>query len=97
MTVSGSANFIAGRESGAGCGLAQAPAQTRALGRSSRRLQNRRTSSPQKGQRQCSSIQTPLAVAPLLIDLSLGYNEANTSPILKAIVSRIGDLKFANA
>ena len=65
MTVSGSANFIAGRESGAGCGLAQAPAQTRALGRSSRRLQNRRTSSPQKGQRQCSSIQTPLAAAPM--------------------------------
>jgi hypothetical protein len=34
---------------------------------------------------------------PLLIDLSLGYNEANTSPVLKAIVSRIDDLKFANA
>jgi LysR family hca operon transcriptional activator len=30
------------------------------------------------------------------IDLSLGYNEANTSPLLKAIVSKIGDLKFAN-
>jgi hypothetical protein len=29
------------------------------------------------------------------IDLSLGYNQANTSPLLKAVVSRIGDLKFA--
>jgi LysR family hca operon transcriptional activator len=33
-------------------------------------------------------------VAPT-IDLSLGYSEANTSPLLKAIVSKIGDLKFA--
>jgi hypothetical protein len=30
-----------------------------------------------------------------MIDLSLGYNQANTSPLLKIIVSRIGDLKFA--
>jgi LysR family hca operon transcriptional activator len=33
-------------------------------------------------------------VAPT-IDLSLGYNEANTSPLLKTIVERIGELKFA--
>jgi len=33
---------------------------------------------------------------PPTIDLSLGYNEANTSPLLKTIISRIGDLKFAN-
>jgi LysR family hca operon transcriptional activator len=40
-------------------------------------------------------ISRPLAGVPPTIDLSLGYNEANTSPLLKAIVSRIGDLKFA--
>jgi LysR family hca operon transcriptional activator len=37
----------------------------------------------------------PLAGVPPTIDLSLGYNEANTSRLLKAIVSRIGELKFA--
>lgn len=41
-------------------------------------------------------ISRPLAGVPPTIDLSLGYNEANTSPLLKAIVSRISDLKFAN-
>jgi LysR family transcriptional regulator, hca operon transcriptional activator len=41
-------------------------------------------------------ISRPLAGVPPTIDLSLGYNEANTSPLLKTIVSRIGDLKFAN-
>jgi LysR family hca operon transcriptional activator len=40
-------------------------------------------------------ISRPLAGVPPTIDLSLGYNEANTSPLLKAIVLRIGDLKFA--
>ena len=40
-------------------------------------------------------ISRPLAGEPPTIDLSLGYNEANTSPLLKAIVLRIGDLKFA--
>jgi LysR family transcriptional regulator, hca operon transcriptional activator len=35
-------------------------------------------------------------VAPV-IDLSLGYNEANKSELLRAIVSRIGELKFANS
>jgi len=38
---------------------------------------------------------TLAGVAPT-IDLSLGYNEANTFPLLKTIVSKIGDLKFAN-
>jgi LysR family hca operon transcriptional activator len=44
-----------------------------------------------------SVISRPLAGVPPTIDLSLGYNEANRSPLLKAIVSRIGDLKFANS
>ena len=39
----------------------------------------------------------PLAGVPPTIDLSLGYHEANTSPLLKTIVSRIGELKFAKA
>jgi LysR family hca operon transcriptional activator len=42
-------------------------------------------------------ISRPLAGVAPTIDLSLGYNEANTSPLLKAIVARIGDLKFGNA
>jgi LysR family hca operon transcriptional activator len=42
-------------------------------------------------------ISRPLAGVPPTIDLSLGYNEANTSPLLKAIVARIGELKFTNA
>jgi LysR family hca operon transcriptional activator len=42
-------------------------------------------------------IYRPLAGAAPTIDLSLGYNEANTSPLLKAIVSRIGDLKFSRS
>jgi LysR family transcriptional regulator, hca operon transcriptional activator len=40
-------------------------------------------------------ISRPLAGVPPTIDLSLGYNEANKSPLLKAIVSRIGELKFS--
>jgi LysR family hca operon transcriptional activator len=39
----------------------------------------------------------PLAGAAPTINLSLGYNEANTSPLLKTIVSKIGELKFAKA
>jgi LysR family transcriptional regulator, hca operon transcriptional activator len=39
----------------------------------------------------------PLAGVAPTIDLSLGYNEANKSPLLKSIVSKIGDLKFAGA
>ena len=38
----------------------------------------------------------PLAGVPPTIDLSLGYNEANTSPLLKSIVGRIGDLEFTD-
>ena len=40
-------------------------------------------------------ISRPLAGVPPTIDLSLGYNVANSSPLLKTIVSRIGELKFA--
>jgi len=40
-------------------------------------------------------ISRPLAGVPPTIDLSLGYNEANTSPLLKAIVSRIGEMTFS--
>lgn len=39
-------------------------------------------------------ISKPLAGVPPVIDLSLGYNEANASPVLKTVVSRIGELKF---
>jgi LysR family hca operon transcriptional activator len=39
-------------------------------------------------------VSRPLAGAQPMIDLSLGYNDANKSPLLKAIVSRIGELKF---
>ena len=41
-------------------------------------------------------VSRPLAGAQPMIDLSLGYNDANKSPLLKAIVSRIGELKFTN-
>jgi hypothetical protein len=33
---------------------------------------------------------------PPTIDLSLGDSEANSSPLLKAIVFRIGELKFVS-
>ena len=36
----------------------------------------------------------PLAGAPPMIDLSLGYNSTNTSPLLKAVLARIDELKF---
>jgi LysR family transcriptional regulator, hca operon transcriptional activator len=39
----------------------------------------------------------PLAGVAPTIDLSLGYNEANKSPPLKTIVSKVGDLKFSRA
>ncbi len=42
-------------------------------------------------------VSRPLAAVPPTIDLSLGYHEANTSPLLKTIKSKISDLKFANA
>jgi len=37
----------------------------------------------------------PLAGVAPTIDLSLGYNQANTSPPLKAIVGKIEHLKFS--
>jgi LysR family transcriptional regulator, hca operon transcriptional activator len=42
-----------------------------------------------------SVISRPLEGVPPTIDLSLGYNEANTSPLLKTVVMKIGELKFA--
>ncbi len=36
----------------------------------------------------------PLAGAPPMIDLSLGYNSANQSPLLKALLARVEELKF---
>jgi LysR family hca operon transcriptional activator len=36
----------------------------------------------------------PIEGAPPMIDLALGYNEANTSPLLKTLLSKIEDLKF---
>ena len=44
-----------------------------------------------------SVVSRPLAGVAPVIDLSLGYNEANKSPLLRAIVSRISELKFATA
>jgi LysR family hca operon transcriptional activator len=41
-------------------------------------------------------ISRPLDGVPPTIDLSLGYNDANTSRLLKTVVSKIGDLKFNN-
>jgi LysR family hca operon transcriptional activator len=42
-------------------------------------------------------ISRPLAGVPPVIDLSLGYNEANASPIVKTVVSRIAELKFRSS
>ena len=39
-------------------------------------------------------ISRPLAGVPPTIDLALGYNEANTSPLLKTLLSRVDELKF---
>ncbi len=36
----------------------------------------------------------PLRRAPPVIDLSLGYHESNTSPLLKKIIARIEYLQF---
>jgi LysR family hca operon transcriptional activator len=36
----------------------------------------------------------PLAGVPPTIDLALGYNEANTSPLLKTLLSKVDELKF---
>lgn len=40
-------------------------------------------------------ISRPLDGAPPTIDLSLGYNQANTSPLLKTLVSKISEMKFS--
>ena len=37
----------------------------------------------------------PLAGVPPTIDLSLGYNEANRSPLLETIIARIAALDFS--
>jgi LysR family transcriptional regulator, hca operon transcriptional activator len=39
-------------------------------------------------------ISRPLNGAPHLIDLVLGYSQANTSPLLKTLLSKIDQLKF---
>ena len=39
-------------------------------------------------------ISRPVQGAPPLIDLSIGYNEANRSPLLRHVLSKIEDLKF---
>jgi LysR family transcriptional regulator, hca operon transcriptional activator len=39
-------------------------------------------------------ISRPLNGAPPMIDLVLGYNQANTSPLLKTLLSKIDQLKF---
>jgi LysR family hca operon transcriptional activator len=38
----------------------------------------------------------PLAGLAPTIDLSLGYNAGNSSPLLKAVVSKISEIKFSN-
>ena len=41
-----------------------------------------------------SVVSRPIRGAPPTIDLVLGYSEANTSPMLKFLLSRVEDLKF---
>jgi LysR family transcriptional regulator, hca operon transcriptional activator len=41
-----------------------------------------------------SVVSRPLRGAPPMIDLVLGYNEANTSPLLKFLLTKVEDLKF---
>jgi LysR family transcriptional regulator, hca operon transcriptional activator len=41
-----------------------------------------------------SVVSRPIRGAPPMIDLVLGYNEANTSPQLKFLLSKVEDLKF---
>ena len=40
-----------------------------------------------------SVVSRPLLGDPPMIDLVLGHNEANTSPLLRTLLSRIADLK----
>jgi LysR family transcriptional regulator, hca operon transcriptional activator len=39
-------------------------------------------------------ISRPIQGAPPMVDLVLGYNEANTSPLLKFLLSKVDELKF---
>jgi LysR family hca operon transcriptional activator len=39
-------------------------------------------------------VSRPIRGAPPMVDLVIGYNEANTSPLLKIILSKVDDLKF---
>jgi LysR family hca operon transcriptional activator len=39
-------------------------------------------------------ISRPIQGAPPMVDLVIGYNEANTSPLLKILLAKVDDLKF---
>ena len=39
-------------------------------------------------------VSRPLQGAPAMVDLVIGYNEANTSPLLKFLLSKVDELKF---
>jgi LysR family hca operon transcriptional activator len=39
-------------------------------------------------------VSRPIQGAPAMVDLVLGYNEANTSPLLKFLLSKVDELKF---
>ena len=41
-----------------------------------------------------SVVSRPLRGVPPMIDLVLGYNEANASPLLKFLLTKVEDLKF---
>lgn len=39
-------------------------------------------------------VSRPIRGAPPTVDLVIGYNEANTSPLLKSILAKVDDLKL---
>ena len=39
-------------------------------------------------------VSRPIRGAPPMVDLVIGYNEANTSPLLKSLLAKVDDLKF---
>lgn len=39
-------------------------------------------------------VSRPIQGAPLMVDLVIGYNEANTSPLLKFLLSKVEEIKF---
>ena len=41
-----------------------------------------------------SVVSRPIQGTPPMIDLVVGYNESNTSPLLKFLLSKVEDLKF---